>query len=71
MSATPTVMNTLLVKSHTLFLPELSESQLVEDGRHALEEMASHATFQDYQMLRSAKSRGRPEFRRAFRPNKA
>ena len=35
---TTTVMNTLLVKSHTLFLPELSEGQLVEDGHHALEE---------------------------------
>ena len=34
MSATPTVMNTLLVKSLSLFLQELSEGQLVwEDLR--------------------------------------
>ena len=31
MSASPSVMNTLLVKFHTLFLPELSEVQLVWD----------------------------------------
>ena len=34
-------MNTLLVKFHTLFLPELSEGQLMEDGHRVLEEVAS------------------------------
>ena len=34
-------MNTLLVKFHTLFLPELSEGPLMADGRHVLEEVAS------------------------------
>ena len=35
MSASPTVMRTLLVKYHTLFLPELSEGQLVCNGMPA------------------------------------
>ena len=34
-------MNTLLVKFHTLFLPELSEGPLMADGHHDLEEVAS------------------------------
>ena len=34
-------MNTLLVKFHTLFLPELSEGPLMADGHHVLEEVAS------------------------------
>ena len=34
-------MNTLLVKFHTLCLPELSEGPLMADGHHVLEEVAS------------------------------
>ena len=33
MSASPTGMNTLLVKIHTVFLPELSEGPLVRNSR--------------------------------------
>ena len=31
-------MNTLLVKFHTLLLPELSEGPLIADGHHVFEE---------------------------------
>ena len=41
MSALLTVMSTLLVKFHTLFLPELSEGHLLASGYHVLEEVAS------------------------------
>ena len=34
-------MNTLLVRIHMLFLPELSEGPLMADGHHVLEEVAS------------------------------
>ena len=35
-------MNPLLVKFHTLFLPELSEGPLMAGGNGALEEEATH-----------------------------
>ena len=41
MPALLTVVNTLLVKFHTLFLPELSEGPLMASGYHVLEEVAS------------------------------
>ena len=53
-------MNTLLVKFHTLFLPELSEGPLMADGHHVLEEVASRRHVMLGFVLKCSDPRGPP-----------